>query len=177
MTTTQERIRCGIFTALIAIGAFLRIPIPVVPFTLQVLFVLLSGLLLGKKGGAICTLSYLFLGLAGLPIFTKGGGIGYVLQPTFGYILGFCVGAYLTGAIAHEKENPSYGRLLFAAFVGLFSIYAIGMLYFYTLSNFIIDSPIGIGALFLYCFFLTIPGDLVSCVFAAILAKRLLPLL
>ena len=175
--TTKELMRCGIFTALIAIGAFLRIPIPVVPFTLQVLFVILSGLFLGKKGGAISTLSYLFLGLAGLPIFTKGGGIGYILQPTFGYIIGFCVGAYVTGAIAHKKANPSYKRLLLATFVGLFLIYAIGMIYFYTLSNFIIGSPIGINALFLYCFLMTIPGDLVCCIFGAILAKRLIPVL
>jgi len=175
--TTQELIRCSLFTALIAIGAFLRIPIPVVPFTLQVLFVILSGLFLGKKGGAISTLSYLFLGLAGVPIFTKGGGIGYLLQPTFGYIIGFCVGAYVTGRIAHKKPNPSYKRLLMATFTGLFFIYTIGMIYFYTVSNFIIGSPIGIGALFLYCFLMTVPGDIVCCILSAVLAKRLLPIL
>jgi biotin transport system substrate-specific component len=52
----------GLFAALVAVGAFIRIPVPVVPFTLQLLFTTLAGLLLGGKNGAISVGVYLFLG-------------------------------------------------------------------------------------------------------------------
>lgn len=65
---------CSLFTALIAVGAFIKIPIPVVPFTLQFLFTTLAGLLLGSKMGAVSVIAYMVLGLVGLPIFSEGGG-------------------------------------------------------------------------------------------------------
>ena len=69
-TKTKSMVYCGLFTALIAVGAFIKVPVPVVPFTLQYLFTMLAGLLLGAKRGAIAVLAYMLLGLAGLPIFT-----------------------------------------------------------------------------------------------------------
>ena len=53
MTKTKSMIYCGLFTALIAAGAFIKIPIPVVPFTLQYLFTMLAGLFLGSRRGMI----------------------------------------------------------------------------------------------------------------------------
>ena len=50
---TRELVLCALFTALTAVGAFIKIPVPVVPFTLQFLFTLLAGLLLGGRLGAI----------------------------------------------------------------------------------------------------------------------------
>ena len=81
---TKDRILCAMFVALIAIGAFLKIPVPVVPFTLQFLFTTLAGLLLGGKKGCLSVCLYIILGLIGLPIFAQGGGIGYLFQPSFG---------------------------------------------------------------------------------------------
>ena len=73
MTKTKSLIYCGLFTALIAVGAFIKIPVPVVPFTLQYLFTMMAGLLLGSKLGALSVTFYMLLGLAGLPIFSEGG--------------------------------------------------------------------------------------------------------
>ena len=56
---------CALFTALISAGAFIRIPVPVVPFTLQLLFTMLAGLLLGGRDGAFCVGTYILLGLMG----------------------------------------------------------------------------------------------------------------
>lgn len=167
----------SLFTALIAIGAFIRIPIPVVPFTLQFLFTMLAGLLLGGKLGALSVGIYIVLGLVGLPIFTQGGGIGYIFTPTFGYIIGFCVGAYITGNIANKVTNPSYKRLYTANFIGLGIVYLFGMIYYYLISNFYLDSPIGLWPLFLYCFILAVPGDIVLCIIAATIAKRIIPVI
>ena len=74
---TKDIIMTALFTALIAAGAFIRIPVPVCPFTLQFLFTTLAGVLLGSRKGAAAVGVYVILGLAGLPIFTSGGGIGY----------------------------------------------------------------------------------------------------
>ena len=97
---TKNLAYCALFTALIAVGAFIRIPVPVVPFTLQYLFTMLAGLLLGPRLGTIAVGTYVLLGLAGLPIFTQGGGFWYVFQPSFGYLIGFCVGTFVTGWLA-----------------------------------------------------------------------------
>lgn len=45
MSKTKQLVFCSLFTALIAVGAFIKIPVPVVPFTLQYLFTMLAGLI------------------------------------------------------------------------------------------------------------------------------------
>ena len=89
----------AVFAALLAASAFFKIPIPPVPITLQAQVVLLGGMLLGPVNGALAVGLYLLLGLIGLPIFAGGGGLGYVLQPTFGYLLGFVGGAVVCGLL------------------------------------------------------------------------------
>lgn len=174
---TRNLILCSLFVALTVVGAFIRIPIPVVPFTLQLLFTMMAGLLLGGKLGAASVCVYIVMGLIGLPVFTEGGGFAYVLKPSFGYILGFAVASYVTGKIANQTANPSYRRLLAANFVGLGIVYLMGMVYYYVMSNFYLGSPIGLWPLFLYCFLLAVPGDILLCILAAILGKRLIPLM
>ncbi len=169
-----------LFTALITVGAYVRIPTPLVPITFQVFFVVLAGLLLGPRWGAYSALLYLLLGLFGVPVFTEGGGFGYIFRPTFGYIIGFCFGAYATGRIAwsgQSNHKVSFKRLLVAVGIGVLIIYIMGAIYFYVISNYVIHIPIGIGALFLYCFAMVIPGDAITGVLAAILAKRLMPVI
>lgn len=166
---------CGLFVALIAIGAFIKVPVPFIPFTLQTLFTTLAGLFLGGKKGFLCVCIYMLLGLMGLPIFASGGGPGYIFQPSFGYIIGFAVGALVTGNIAHKKPNPSYRRLLGACFAGLAMVYILGMIYYYMISNLYLGNGLGLWTLFLYCFLMVIPGDIVTCFFAAALGKRLIP--
>lgn len=173
---TKDLILCALFTALIVVGAFIRIPIPVVPFTLQFLFTMLAGLLLGGKLGFFSVAIYIIMGLIGLPVFAQGGGIGYIFHPTFGYIMGFAVAAYITGVIANKKTKPSYKRIFVANFIGLAIVYICGMIYYYLISNFYLGSTIGIWPLFLYCFILAVPGDIVLCILGAIIAKRTIPI-
>ena len=174
---TRDMILCAMFVTLIAAGAFIKIPIPVVPFTLQYLFTMLAGLLLGGKLGCLSVCVYIFLGLAGLPVFAQGGGIGYIFQPSFGYIIGFAAGAYVTGILANGKGNPGYPRLLAANFIGLGIVYLFGMVYYYWISNFYLGTPIGLWPLFLYCFLLAVPGDIVLCILGAIIGKRMIPII
>ena len=173
---TKDIIMTALFTALIAAGAFIRIPVPVCPFTLQFLFTTLAGVLLGSRKGAAAVGVYVILGLAGLPIFTSGGGIGYVLQPTFGYLIGFILGSFITGVIAHSGAL-TFRRLLAACFAGLMAVYAVGMFYYWLIGRFWLEKPVGLWSLFLYCFLLAVPGDICLCILSAVLGKRLLPVL
>lgn len=164
----------AIFVALIIIGTFIRIPVPMVPFTLQLAATTMAGLVLGPRLGASTVATYVALGLLGLPIFTEGGGLSYIFKPSFGYLVGFIFGAYLSGKIA-AVERPSLKRLLVANFAGLAVVYLFGMVYFYLCSTFYLHNPVGLWPLFLYCFLVAVPGDAALCVVIALLAKRILP--
>ena len=161
---------CALFTALLALGAYLRIPLSIIPLTTQTLFVLLSGLFLKHPYASITCLTYLFLGLTGLPVFTQGGGIGYVLHPTFGYLIGFVFGVWVMGRLLTSASSP---RLLLAAFGGLGVIYLFGILYYYLLATLYLGETIAIGTLLTTCVFPTLPSDCLWAVLAAYLAKRL----
>lgn len=84
---TKNMVLCAMFVSLISAGAWIRIPVPVVPFTLQFLFTTLAGLLLGGERGAMAVGIYMIMGLLGLPVFAEGGGPGYLLRPSFGYLI------------------------------------------------------------------------------------------
>lgn len=148
-----------------------------VPFTLQFLFTTLAGLLLGSKLGTISVVAYTLLGLAGLPIFSEGGGIWYIFKPSFGYIIGFCIGTYVTGLIAEKMKEKTIRGYITANFTGLLIVYALGMAYYYVICNYVINTPIAVGPLFLYCFILAVPGDICLCILAAIMVKRVKPIL
>lgn len=172
--TALQLALCGLFTALVAIGAFIQIPVPYFDyFTLQFFFVLLSGMLLGKSYGALSVGIYVLLGLAGVPIFAAGGGIGYVIRPSFGYLLGFIAAAFVTGFLAERLKSKSFSSYLAAALGGFVVTYAIGLTYKYCILNFVSDTPATWAMVFLSCFPLDMPGDLLLCVAAAFVGSRM----
>lgn len=121
----KDMLLAALFAGLTAVGAFIRIPFPVVPLTLQVFMVLLSGFVLGPQWGALSQVAYLLLGLLGVPVFAGGGGLSYVLSPTFGYLLSWPVASWVVGRIAGGGRR-SLLRNLFASLSGIGVIYAIG---------------------------------------------------
>jgi len=133
--TVRDISQIALFTALTAVGAFIKIPIPLVPITLQVFFVSLSGVLLGSRKGAISQLLYIVLGLSGIPIFTQGGGFSYVFRPTFGYLIGFVLGAYVTGLITEKLKTKNVKNIYLAILSGVGIIYAVGVAYLYIIRN------------------------------------------
>lgn len=179
--TIKELVLCGMFTALIATGAFIKISIPVQPFpmhfTLQFFFVLLAGFVLGGKLGCVSVCSYLVVGLVGVPVFAAGGGLGYLVRPTFGFLLGFAFAAFVAGKIARKLHAHAFLPLLFSAFCGMMVMYLSGMVYFYMISNYVISMPVTWGIVIVNCFLLTVGGDFILCILASLLAVRLLPML
>ena len=69
--------------------------------------------------------------------------------------------------------KPSYGRLLLAGFSGMAAIYLCGLLYYYVICNYVINTPIAVWPLFLHCFIMVVPGDVALCFLSAYLALRL----
>jgi biotin transport system substrate-specific component len=170
--STTGLILAAMFAALTAIGAFIKIPVPLVPFTLQIVFVYFAGSLLGSRLGALSQLVYLSVGLIGAPVFTEGGGPGYVLKPTFGYLIGFLLASYVIGRIIEKKNNPTLRNFVFAHFTGLLIVYAAGTVYLYIAMNLIVGKAFSIWQTFLYGFLLAVPGDIVLCLIASAIAAK-----
>lgn len=172
--STKELVMAALFTALTAIGAFIQIPVPFMDyFTLQFLFVVLAGLLMGPRLGAVSVGAYVALGLVGFPVFAAGGGIQYIFRPSFGYLLGFIVAAFVAGKLVQREAEPSFRQYLAAAFSAMAVTYLIGFAYKYMILNFYTNEPTSILTIALASLPLDIPGDAVLCVAAAGLAGRL----
>ena len=117
----------ALFAALIAAGAFTKIPLAPVPMTLQTLFALLAATCLPISLALSSVAVYLFLGAIGLPIFTSGGGLAALLGPTGGFLIGL-IPAVLAGALI-MKVISKHARLA-AVIAGLavtLLIYLVGI--------------------------------------------------
>lgn len=148
------------FAILTGISSKLKIEIGLVPVTMQTLVVLLSGALLGKKRGAASQITYLLGGLIGLPWFSRGGGIIYILSPTFGYILGFILAAYLVGALFERGWSKNINSAILVMLIGSALIYIPGLLW---LARFVGTSRVlAIG------FFPFILGDILKILLAGL---------
>ncbi|GAB6098557.1 biotin transporter BioY [Halanaerocella petrolearia] len=170
----KEIILVGMFAALTAVGAFIKIPIPYVPFTLQMLFVLFAGSLLGSKLGFLSQLVYILTGLIGIPIFAHGGGPSYIFRHTFGYLIGFALGAYIIGFLVEKMEEENFSNYLIANLAGLIIVYIIGVAYLYLNLNFIAGKSFGIMKAIKIGFLVPVPGDLLLCVIAATISQKIL---
>ena len=174
-----DTVLVSLFAALTAGGAFIKIPIPHVPFTLQTLMVMFAGLILGSRRGALSQVLYLVLGLMGLPIFAQGGGPAYILQPSFGFLLGFAPGAYVIGKILEGEKIPSSTGIVVALLLGQGVIYLFGLPYLYLNLNLILHKPISSSTVFMAGFLIFLPGDLLKTLIAALVAapirRRFLP--
>ena len=179
----RQLVLCSLFAALVAVGAFIKISIPIDPFpmhfTLQLFFALLSGFLLGPRLSTLSVGVYLILGLIGVPIFAAGGGLSYLIRPTFGFLLGFAFAAGITGILTRwfskKYARQSFWLFLLAATVGMIAYYICGMVYFYLISNFVINMPVTWPVVFVNCFLITLLPDFILCILSALFALQLLP--
>lgn len=167
----------SLFAALIAVGAFIKVPMPLIPFTLQTFFVMMAGTLLGAKYGAGSVLVYVLIGLCGVPVFTGGGGFTYIFQPTFGYLIGFIFSAFSIGYIVNKDPHPSWKRLLAGDLVGLIIWYVFGIIYYWMIAKYYLGNPVAMGSLLVPFILLPLPGDLIKMTLAILLGRRLLPVI
>lgn len=125
--------RVALMAAVTAVAAQIAIPVPFspVPFTLQVLAVVLAGLLLGPRYGALAMGVYLLIGAVGVPVFSEfRGGLGHVLGPTGGYLVSYPLAAAAAGLAANTAASAPRNRALAVSFlwgvVALVVVYAVG---------------------------------------------------
>lgn len=119
----------ALFAALTAVGAFIRIPLPPVPVTLQTLFALVAGLALPLKLSLGSMLAYLFIGLIGLPVFTTGGGIAAIAGPTGGYLVGLVAAVIVEAIVLRLVPRKNVASYLLAALLATVAIYIPGLLW------------------------------------------------
>ncbi|MFM7315206.1 MAG: biotin transporter BioY [Cyanobium sp.] len=95
--------------------------------TLQVPALLLTALVAGPRSGLLAAVAYLSVGLFQLPVFNAGGGIGYLLDPSFGYLAGFVPAAWITGRLARQNGVDDPLSLAALAAIGLVVIHLCGL--------------------------------------------------
>lgn len=173
----REMILIALFAALTAIGAFIKIPTPFVPFTLQFLFCAYSGVFLGGKHALYAQLLYVGTGLIGIPIFTNGGGPAYVLQPTFGYLLGFIACAFFIGKMTDRFETITFTKMLPVVLGGLFLVYLFGIAHLYGILNFVLNKPVSIYKTLAIGFFPFITFDIIHAIIVSVTSVYIVPIL
>ena len=127
---TRTVVTASLVAALIAVSAFVSVPIGAVPITLQLMAVVLAALVLRPSGAFAATAIYLLLGAIGLPVFAGGkAGLAVLVGPTGGFLIGFVLGATL-GAWVRRPVAARFGALagdIAASACVLLSAYAVGM--------------------------------------------------
>ena len=181
---TDRLAKMALMIALTALSARVSVPVPgtSLVFSAQVCVVLCAGLLLGPLDGALSQGLYVLLGLTGAPVFAMGGGLGYVMHPTFGYLLGFPAAAWACGAAARRIRLPritsprraQFWAQLLAGLLGIVALYAVALPYTQLTARIAGRSLPALGT-FLYAYCLTfLPVDAVKAILAAALCGRML---
>lgn len=172
--TTREMVLVSLFTALTAIGAFMSIPVGEVPITLQSMFTLLAGALIGPKLGGLSQIIYILLGLLGVRIFSNfSGGPQHIFKPSFGFLMGFIFASYLVGKIIHERKYTSFNKIFFTLLLGTFVIYLFGIPYMYFILNYVAGTEISFVAAIKTGCLIFIPGDMLKAILSAFVTSKL----
>jgi len=160
--------------AVTAVAAQVAIPIPPVPFTLQVLAVILSGLLLGPRYGALAQAVYVLVGAVGVPVFSEfSGGLGVILGPTGGYLISYPIAAAVAGlaapAVAGRERRRALIWGLVCGYAGLAVIYALGVAWLAGVT----DLPAGV--VLVQGVLIFVPFDLIKVALATLVAVAVAP--
>ena len=163
----------GLFAALIAVMGIISIPLPIspVPITGQSMAIMLAGSILTARQAAFSVLTFLLIGAVGVPVFAGlSGGIGILIGPRGGYLIGFLVGAVVIALL--KGKNNNIWRLALANIVGgIIVVYIFGALWLSFVTGMGLQKAIMVGVL------PYIPGDLfkvfLSTVIGVAINKRL----
>lgn len=166
---TRNMVLAALLAALLAIGSQISFLLPgsYVPHTLQVFFVMLTGMMLGSRWGFTSIAVWVLLGTFGLPVFAQGkAGIVELIGPTGGFKVGFMLCGYLVGRLT-ENADCGFRRSLAAMLFGLIIVYAVGfagfMLHFNYFQHKLLTLSQGLG----FAVIPFLPYDIVKTLFAA----------
>lgn len=172
--TTKELTKVALFSALIAVGAFISIPLGAIPITFQNFFVIMAGLLLAPSSAFSSVLIYTLLGLVGLPIFSGfKGGPQYVFMPSFGFIIGFIIGAYVISKLIEKVGMDNPVKIFLVLIVGELIFYAIGLPYMYYVLSSMGKAPSSLMAVLSMGMIPFLPGDIAKMIVATLIAPSI----
>ncbi len=167
-TPLRGMVYASMFGAATAAGAYVSVPLPPVPITLQTLVLLLGAALLGPRWGAMSQVIYLMLGILGLPVFAGGkAGLGVLFGPTGGYLIGFVAAAYVVGLLVEVRRGPGFVWYAFSMAVGTLAVYLLGLIQLSLVAKLSCTKALLVGVVpFL-------AGDALKVLVAAIVALRM----
>ena len=161
---------CGLFTAVLAICAWISVPMGDTVITLQTFGIFLTLGLLGGKRGTVTVLVYLLLGAIGAPVFSGfRGGLGALLGTTGGYIFGFMSTSMLYWIMTSIKDTPRI-RLI-AMVLGLLLCYICGSWWYMT--RYLTAAQTTLGLVLLKCVVPYLIPDAIKLTLAWILTGKL----
>lgn len=174
---TNEITAAALFVALLAVCSWISIPLPGtgVPINLATFAVILAGLMLGEKNGPVAVFIFLLLGAVGLPVFHSfTGGIGILVGPTGGFLVGYLALAFAAGLCRPKNKEDGLKAYKYIAFavVGELALYALGTLWYMHVALGGISTAKLAAALFA-CVIPFIPGDAAKIAVAYIVNNRL----
>ena len=164
---TRALVLAAMMGGLIFVGGLIRIPLGPLPFTLQTLFVLLSGMLLEPSGALSATLLHLLLKL----VF---GGASSVLSPSFGFVLAFIPAAYVLSCLNKLRGRNVFEKAVNVAMASLL-LYLIGLPYMALILRCISGQALTLQSILLSGMLVFLPGDALKAALALVLERRLRP--
>ena len=168
---TRQLVLCAVFVAVIAVCAWISIPVGTIPVTLQVLGVLLCAALLPPPASVLTLTAYALLGLIGAPVFSgMTGGAARLFGVTGGYILGFIPCAWITSLLI-GRWGRSFPKQVAAMVIGTAVCYAFGTVWFLVLDAGNQARPL--ATVMALCVTPFLPFDVLKIVLAAVLSGRL----
>ncbi len=174
--TTKELTQVALAAAFLTICAWTAIPLGEVPITLQTFAIFIIAGLFNIKCGMIALTVYLLMGMVGLPVFAgMTGGLGHIIGPTGGYLVGFFLTILIIGTMM-KRFGKKLAVLGISAILGMILCYAFGTIWFCTLYTGGINGA-GITVALIKCVAPYLIPDILKLIFATWTVKRLTPLL
>jgi biotin transport system substrate-specific component len=174
--TTQEIVTAGLFTAIACVLTILvRVLQPLtgpVPFSLTPLVGMVAACVLPPSAAFLSMLAYVLMGLIGIPVFSAPpyGGPAYVLIPTFGFLVGFAVAAWVQSKLI---RRIALGNFIYSGLAGVVVYYIIGLPYLYGILNFYLGNSYDLLAILKIGFLPFFVFDIIKVVVASFLALEI----
>lgn len=163
----RRMVYASMFAALTAIGSWVVIPMYPLPITLQTFFTALAGVLLGGTTAALSQFIYVLLGVIGLPVFHGGtAGLGVLLGPTGGFLIGFILAALVIGKMVEAKKDAGLAWICLSILLGYLLMYIPGILWLVVETKLSLVAALAVVPPYL-------PGDLLKMAAAALISVKL----
>lgn len=157
----------ALMAAFLCVSAPVTIPVGPIPLSAANFVIMLCSVLLGAKRGVAAVALYILIGALGIPVFSGfSGGIGKILEPTGGFIIGYLSLSLIIGALSQKFGEKKWSYPLSMVF-GTAVLYIIGTAWY------VITTAQPITAALAVCVLPFIIGDTAKIVVASLVAPPL----